>query len=148
MLQKKSCKAKVTEFLKQEYVLPKLGIHNGKVVHYIPVKKLQGPVVINDHLAKQMAKKELMEVRHKMYATNRNVKKKLKRRDAIIAQQKACIESQQKEIKMHENKLQGAKHQVDQLRTKLNRLNHCALYWKKNSKRNNNSEEISYKMSA
>ena len=33
MLQKKSCKAKVTEFSKQEYVLPKLGIHNGKVVH-------------------------------------------------------------------------------------------------------------------
>ena len=73
ILQKKSCKAKVTEFLKQEYVLPKLGIHNGKVVHYSPVKKLQGAVVMNDHLAKQMAKKELMEVRQKMYATNRNV---------------------------------------------------------------------------
>ena len=100
-------------------------------MHYSPVKKLQGAVVMNDHLAKQMAKKELMKVRQKMYATNRNVKKKLKCRDAIIAQQKACIESQQKEIKMHENKLQGAKHQVDQLRTKLNRLNHRALYWKK-----------------
>lgn len=69
-----------------------------------------------------------------MYATNQNVKKKLKRRDSIIAQQKACIESPKKEIKMHGNKLQGAKHQVDQLRIKLNRLNHHALYWKKRIK--------------
>lgn len=32
---------------------------------------------------------------------------------------------------MHESKLKGANHQVDQLRAKLNRVNHHALYWEK-----------------
>ena len=49
MLNKKSCKTEVTEFLKQEYILPKLGIYNGKVVYFNPVKK-------------QTAKERLMEV--------------------------------------------------------------------------------------
>ena len=55
MLNKKSCKTEVTEFLKQEYILLKLGIHNGKVVHFNPVKK-------------QTAKERLMEVQQKMYS--------------------------------------------------------------------------------
>ena len=66
-----------------------------------------------------------------MYAVTRNANKKLRRREAIIAQQKACIESQQLEIKVHEKKLQGANHQVNQLRAKLNKINHRTLYWKK-----------------
>ena len=35
------------------------------------------------------------------------------------------------EIKVHEKKLQGANHQVNQLRAKLNRVNHRTLYWKR-----------------
>ena len=49
MLNKISCKTEVTEFIKQEYILPKLGIYNGKVVHFNPVKQ-------------QTAKERLMEV--------------------------------------------------------------------------------------
>ena len=64
-------------------------------------------------LIQQTAKERLMEVQQKMYAANQNVKKKFKRREATIVQQKAYIKSQQKEIKMHENKLQGAKIQVE-----------------------------------
>ena len=37
---KKSCEStKVAEFLQQEYILPKLGIYKGKVIHFSPAKK-------------------------------------------------------------------------------------------------------------
>ena len=42
----------------------------------------------------------------------------------------ACIKSQRKEIKIHENKLQRAKTQVHQLRVK-NRFNHCVVLEKR-----------------
>ena len=115
---------KIAEFLKQEYILPKLQIYKGKVLHFSPVK---------NHLTKQIvcSQKQVKEFRQKVYAATRNANKKLRRREAIIAQQKACIESQQLEIKMHERKLQGANHQVNQLRAKLNRVNHRTLYWKR-----------------
>ena len=131
-MKKKTCESKVTEFLKQEYVLPKLGIYKGKVVHFSPMKKFQDAIDLNGNLTKEIAssKKKLAEVRQKMYASNRNAGKKLKRREAIIAHQKACINSQQQEMEIHK-KLQGANHQVSQLRAKLNRVNHHALYWKK-----------------
>ena len=54
-----------------------------------------------------------------MYAANRNANKKLRRREAVIAQQKTCIQSQQLQIKLYEKKLQGANQQVSQLRTEL-----------------------------
>ena len=105
---------KVAEFLQQEYTLPKLGIHKGKVVHFSPAKKSQEGIDINDHdqLAKKIAysQKKVTEVRQKMYAANRNANKKLKRREVVIAQQKASITSQQQVIKMHESKLKGANH--------------------------------------
>jgi len=105
------------------------------VIHFSPAKKSKGVINVNYHnqLAKEFAcsQKKLTEVRQKMYAANRNINKKLKRREAVIAQQKACITSQQQVISMHENKLKGVNHQVDQLRAKLNRVNHRALYWKK-----------------
>ena len=56
----------------------------------------------------------MKEIRQKMYAVTQNANKKLRRREPIIAQQKACIESQQLEIKVHENKFQGANNQVNQ----------------------------------
>ena len=95
-------------------MLPKLEACKGKVVRVSSVMK----------------SRNIKEVREKMYAANRNANKKLRRREAVIAQQIACIKSQQQQIKMHRNKLQGANHQVSQLRTKLNRVNHRALYWK------------------
>jgi len=120
---KKSCKStKVAEFLQQEYILPELGIYNGKVVHFCPTKKSQGAINVSDHnqLPKQFAcsQKKLTEVKQKMYAANRNANKKFNHRKAVIAQQKACVKSQQWVINMHESKLKGVNHQVDQLRAK------------------------------
>lgn len=123
----KSCKDKITKFLKQEYVLPDLQLRKGKVLHFSPVKKPHGQLIKH----KSCSQRKVKEIREKMYAANRNANKKLRRREAIIAQQKACIQSQQLEIKLHEKKLQGANHQVSQLRTKLNRINHRTLYWKR-----------------
>ena len=83
---------KITEFLKQEYMLPKLQIYKGNVLHFGPVK---------NHPTKQItcSQKQVKEIRQKMYAVTQNASKKLRRREAIIAQQKACIESQQLELK-------------------------------------------------
>ena len=120
---------KVAEFLQREYELPKLGFHKGKVVHFSPVKPSQEA---ND--LKQQAvcsQKCLNDVRQKLYAANRNAKKKLKRREAVIVQQKASITKQNELIKLHESKLKRTNRQLDQLRAKLNRINHRALYWKK-----------------
>ena len=70
---------KITEFLKREYILPKLHIYKGKVLHFSPVK---------NHLTKQTAcsQKQVKEIRQKMYAATRNANKKLRCREAIIAQ--------------------------------------------------------------
>ena len=120
----KDCKDNISKFLKQEHALPKLQICKGKVLHFSPAKKPQSKDIT-------CSKKKVKEIREKMYAANRNANKKLRHREAIIAQQTACIKSQQLEIKMHEKKLEGTNHQVTQLRAKLNRVNHRTLYWKR-----------------
>ena len=65
--------------LKQEYMLPKLQIYKGNVLHFGPVK---------DHLTQQItcSQKQVKEIRKKMYAVTRNANKKLRRREVIIAQ--------------------------------------------------------------
>ena len=83
-----------------------------------------------------------------MYAANRNANKRLKRREVVIAEQRDCIASQQKLIKFHEGKLKRANDQVEQLRVKLNRVNHRALYWKKRASEivdHQSSSKASYK---
>ena len=113
-----------SEFLQQEYVLPKLGIYKGQVVHFSPLKKYQLQDGASDAT-------KLSEIREKMYAANRNANKKLKQREAVIAKQKDHIASQQEVIKLHECKLKRANDQVEKLRARLNRVNHRAIYWKK-----------------
>ena len=89
-LKKRNCENKMTALLKWEYVLPKLQLDRDK-----------GPVNHHQYLPKH-SKKGIMEIKQKMYASNQNANKRLRRREAIIAQQKACIKSQQQDIKMHE----------------------------------------------
>ena len=99
------------------------------MIHFSLVKAFQEA---ND-VVKQpgpCSQKSITELKQKLYAANRNAKKKLKRREAVIAQQSTCITKQHELIKSHECKLKRAEHQVDQLRAKLNRINHRALYWK------------------
>ena len=100
------------------------------MIHFSLVKAFQEA---ND-VVKQpgpCSQKSITELKQKLYAANRNAKKKLKRREAVIAQQSTCITKQHELIKSHECKLKRAEHQVDQLRAKLKRVNHRALYWKK-----------------
>ena len=80
-----------------------------------------------------------------MYAANRNAKKKLKRRDALIEKQIACIETQQQTIIGYKNKVFGSDSQVKKLHAKLDRVNHRALYWKKKVKDISSSESTKKK---
>lgn len=56
MLNKRSFKTDITEFLKQEYILPKLGNHNGKVVHFNPVKKHNSQREVNETLTENVCR--------------------------------------------------------------------------------------------
>ena len=89
----------ISEFLQQEFVLPKLGIFKGQVVHFSPIKKSQLQGAARDDA-------KLTEVRKKMYAANRNANKRLKRREVVIAEQRDCIASQQKLINSRINWLE------------------------------------------
>ena len=80
-----------------------------------------------------------------MYAAYRNAKKKLKRRDALIEKQIACIETQQQTIIGYKNKVFGSDSQVKKLHAKLDRVNHRALYWKKKVKDISSSESTKKK---
>ena len=110
---------KISEFLQEEFVLPRLGMHNGRVVHYSPAKESSSKMTQQNH-----------EMKQKMYAITRNSNKRLKRREETISRQKNCIDAQHEQIKSYEQQLQGAKSQLSLLRAKLDRVNHRAVYWK------------------
>ena len=61
---------KITQFLKQEYVLPKLHIYKGKVLHYSPVKKFHDQLTKNKSCSQVKVKEEITQIREKMYAAN------------------------------------------------------------------------------
>ena len=106
---------KIIEYLQHDYVLPHLGFHKGKIIHF--------------SVAKQSSRSE-KELKQKMYAITRNANKRLKRREAVISEQKNSLESQQKKIKMYEKKLQGTETQLTELRAKISRVSHRAAYWR------------------
>ena len=108
----------LADLLQQEFTLPVVGICKGVVVHFSPVKKLHE------------VSKETQELRQKMYSITRNTNKRLKRREATIAKQQACIDIQHEKIEMYEKKLQGTEGQLSKLRANLNRVNHRAAYWR------------------
>ena len=102
----------ISEFLQQEYVLPRLGLSKGRVLHFSPVKKptcatLQTASPTQDDYI-QMYK----ELKQKMYAVKRNANKRLKWREKVIHQQKKQIHSQQEAIRKYEKKLKGTESQL------------------------------------
>ena len=107
----------ISEFLKQEYVLPRLGLSKGRVLHFSPVKKptcatLQTASPTQDDYI-QMYK----ELKQKMYAVKRNANERLKCREKVIHQQKKQIHSQQEAIRKYEKKLKGTESQLSTLKT-------------------------------
>ena len=99
---------RISSFLQEEYSLPRLGIHNGKLHQFSPTKKVEPKNV---------------DLTQKMYSITRNANKRIKRRDAIIEKQKQTI-------MMYESKLKRTESQLSKLRKKLNAVNHRATYWK------------------
>ena len=65
-----------------------------------------------------------------MYAITRNANKRLKRREALISEQKECIENQKAMIKSYKRKMKAAESKVEELRAKISRVSHRATYWR------------------
>ena len=86
-------------FMQQEFILPSIGLHHGKVQHFSPPQK---------GARKCTTKSSAKEMKKKMYAVARNANKRLKRREALISDQKECIDSQRGLIKTYERKIKAA----------------------------------------
>lgn len=115
----------VSDFLQEEFVLPKLGYCNGKVVNFSPIRKSTvSRVPVNKH-------QNIKDMRQKIYAINRNANKRLKRREAVILKQEQCIQEQKDLIVNYERKLSGTEVKLKKLHMKLDRVNHRAAYWEK-----------------
>ena len=113
----------LSEFFAEDYILPKLGYHKGRVFAFSP----QWPMIQKTDSAGNSIK----EMKLKICDIKRNTNKRMKRRDAVIQKQIDCIKIQQRTIEHHKQKLLGSDSQIKKLRAKLDRINHCAAYWKK-----------------
>ena len=128
--------ATLETFLRQEYVLPSIGLCKGGVLHFSPAKPnskqavqaAKWPVTAAEqhHHKPTGSGQTHKEIQQRMYAVTRNAKKKIKRRDATIQEQKEKIAEQVKLINKHE----GMESKVAKLKAELNRVNHRASYWK------------------
>ena len=117
----------LSKFLQQEYVLPKLGLCRGRVLHFSPARKqAHATAVCKEHTSEQLCR----EVEKKMYALTRNANKRLKRREALIQKQKMQIHDQLQTITTYERKLEGAESKLSKLKAKISRINHRASYWR------------------
>ena len=115
----------IAEFLQQDFLLPRLGLGlnsgRARIVHFSPAKSSRPELTQEE---------QYRELKKKMYSITRNANKKLKRREAVIEQQKVQIHSKDQGLKEFEKKLVRANSQLTNLRSKLNRVNHRAAYWK------------------
>ena len=80
----------------------------------------------------------------KMYAITRNANKRLKRREALISEQKECIENQRALIKNYKRKMKVAESKVEELRAKISRVSHRATYWRGKAAARNLLKWVSY----
>ena len=119
--------AVILGFMQQEFILPSIGLHHGKVQHFSPPQK--GARKCTTKSSDQMLG-ETKEMKKRMYAVARNANKRLKRREALISEQKECIDSQRGLIKTYERKIKAAETKVTELRAKINRVSHRAMYWR------------------
>lgn len=110
----------ISDFLDEEFNLPKLGLCKGKVIVFSPAKKSM----------KSSSGRCIEKMREKMWAINRNANKRIKRRNEVIQKQGDLIHRQQTKINECEKKLLRSEVQLKKLRAKLDRINHRATYWK------------------
>ena len=72
----------------------------------------------------------LQQLKLKLYAANRNAKKRQDRRDALIEEQKTNIKFQQKQIWQYQKKLEVVENKISTLKAKLAKVNHRVTYWR------------------
>ena len=117
----------IAEFLQQDFLLPRLGLCSGRIVHFSPAKS---SARTRPDLTQEKCILQYKELKKKIYSINRNANKRLKRRELLIKQQKSEIQSKDQTLKNYEKKIVKANSQLSELRSKLNRVNHRASYWK------------------
>ena len=117
----------IAEFLQQDFLLPRLGLCSGRIVHFSPAKS---SARTRPDLTQEKCILQYKELKKKIYSINRNANKRLKRRELLIKQQKSKIQSKDQTLKNYEKKIVKANSQLSELRSKLNRVNHRASYWK------------------
>ena len=100
--------------------------------HFSPVKKRcdTETSLHTQEETKEETTQKYHDLKQRMYAITRNANKRLKRREAVIQQQKTCIDSQRYAIQSYERKIKVAESQVIKLRAKVNRVSHRASYWR------------------
>ena len=81
----------IQDFLEQDFQLPRLGLHKGRLQHFSPVKlpkasRRQGSA--SQKQSTQLARHDLGDIKKKMYAATRNANKRLRCKDGIIRDQK------------------------------------------------------------
>ena len=90
----------MSKFFAEEYILPRLGYHKGRVISFSPQRPPRKQKIESDDQVKEMTQK--------MYDMTRNANKKIKQRDAAIQKQVDCIRTQQKTIEDMKWKLLGS----------------------------------------
>ena len=117
----------ICEFLQQEFILPSIGLRHGRVQHFSPKRTASSSKRV---VTASSDEKLCLEMKTKMYAITRNANKRLKRREALISEQKECIENQRALIKNYKRKMKAAESKVEDLRAKISRVSHRATYWR------------------
>ena len=112
---------KISSFLKEEYTLPKSRCGN----------QCQMKSFSHDHNSEiEQHQEKVQQLKLKLYALNRNAKKRQGRRDALIEEQKANIKFQKNQISRYQKKIEVVENKLSTLRTKLSRVNHRVMYWR------------------
>lgn len=95
----------ISEFLQQDYVLPKLGFYKGRVLHFSPAKKPTcAKKSVND------TDTQIQKLKQKMYAVTRNTNKRLKRREKVIDEQNHKFIDNRKPLKLTRRNSKGRNH--------------------------------------
>lgn len=115
----------ISSFLKEEYTLPKSRCDDCRC-------QMKSGSQEHEDFDNEMEeyKENLQQLKLKLYASNRNAKKRQNRRDALIEEQNTNIKFQQRQICHYQKKLEVIENKLSTLKAKLARVNHRVTYWR------------------
>lgn len=70
------------------------------------------------------------DIKQKMYAVKRNANKRITRNKEIILNQKKRLTQQDQAIQQNKRRFETYERKLSQLKLKLSRVNHRAVYWR------------------